>query len=236
MKKLNCEVEPLNIKFPLELETRVEMFPKNIMVIAGSPNAGKSAACLSIAEMNMDKLPLDMPISYFSSEMGSIEARKRLLGFKRSLESWNWKIFERGDNFAHVIDPNGFNIIDYLEIHDKFYEVGGKIKAIHDRLENGIAIVAIQKKDTISEYGLGGLRSLEKPRIYISLRQNYPGGTMRIVKAKNWVSEDPNGLQRDFRLGGGCYFFPTNDWDYAENDKRSKKSEKYPEIDQVIMV
>ena len=52
--------------------------PKNIIVVAGTPNAGKTAFLLNVVQMNMSG---KMPIHYFSSEMGSMEFKGRLQKF-----------------------------------------------------------------------------------------------------------------------------------------------------------
>jgi len=79
--------------------------------------------------------------------MGLSELRMRLELFENCTKDL-WKqvrFYERSENFDDVIDPNGINIIDYLEVLDDFWKVGQQIKAIHDKLKNGIAVIAIQK-------------------------------------------------------------------------------------------
>ena len=79
---------------------------------------------------------------------------------------------------------------------------------IYRKLNQGIAIVALQKnkgRDT----GVGGDRSLEKPRLYLSLES----GKAKIIVGKNWVSNvNPVGLQLDFKLTQGCKFIIQKDW------------------------
>ena len=115
-------------------------------------------------------------------------------------------------HFADVIHPNDVNIIDYLEIHDNFYAVSGMLKAIHDKLDKGVAFVALQKNPG-AETGLGGYRGLEKPRVYLNLDPDYPGGKATIVKAKNWATNiNPNGYSVKFKLISGCYFIEDGQW------------------------
>jgi hypothetical protein len=148
-------------------------------------------------------------IYYFSSEMGPQELKLRLSKFNRKLTDWNFYPKERASDFADVIKPDAINIIDFLEIHDEFWKVGGKLMEIHDKLHKGIAIVAIQK-DKNKEYGLGGMKGLEKPRLYLTLNP----GQAKIEKAKNRAnpSRNPNGLVRDFKLYQGHKFVLENDW------------------------
>jgi hypothetical protein len=102
-----------------------------------------------------------------------------------------------------VIKPDAINIIDFLEVHDEFWKVGGMLKEIYDKLNNGIAIVAIQK-DKKKDYGRGATMGLEKPRLYLTLNP----GQAKIEKAKNWADplKNPNGLMLDFKLHQGCEF------------------------------
>ncbi len=44
-----------------------------------------------------------------------------------------------------LMDPNGLNIIDYIKIHDKFFNIGECLERIHARLDRGIAVVFFQK-------------------------------------------------------------------------------------------
>jgi hypothetical protein len=198
---------PLDIELPMELSDLVNIYPKNIILIAGVPDSGKTAFGLNIVEENMFKT---MPINYFSSEMGQMEMRVRLAKFARPLDSWKFNLYERASNFADVIRPDEINIIDYIEIYEEHYKVGGLIKDIFDRLNKGIAIIMIQKKHGAT-MGVGGLATLEKPRLYISIDK----GRVTIEKAKNWKDElrNPNGLTRKFKLYKGCQFTEQGFWE-----------------------
>jgi hypothetical protein len=203
----SCDTVPLNIKYPLGIHELIVTHPKNIIVIAGEPNAGKTAYLLNFAQMNCGR---DMEVVYFSSEMGAIELQARLKKFNLPMDEWRkiiWK--ERASDFAQMIRPNAINIIDFLEVHDEFYKIGLFIKQIFDKLDKGIAILALQKNKGRDE-GLGGGRSIEKARLYMAMEP----GKLKIVKAKNWRNDEinPNGLVRAYRLGGGCNFKTTGDW------------------------
>jgi hypothetical protein len=108
-----------------------------------------------------------------------------------------------------VIKPNDINIIDFLEIHDDFWKIGGMIKGIYDKLDNGIAVIAIQK-DPIKEHGVGATRSLEKARLYLTMDSH----RIKIIKGKNWAQQgvNPSGLELHFKLIRGCHFILEQDW------------------------
>ena len=203
---INTPREIVDIKWPFQIEKYLKILPKNIIVIAGVSDAGKTAFLLNFVEMNMDKHPNQ--IYYFSSEMGSEEFNLRLSNFERPLNSWKFKPIERSSNYPDVIRKDAINIVDYLEIHDEFYKIGGYIKDIYDKLDKGIAIIAIQKNPG-SLYGLGGARGLEKARLYLTIDNH----KLKIEKGKNWTTNaNPNGLSLHFKLLRGCHFIIEQAW------------------------
>ncbi len=205
--------DPLDIKYPLGIHDLINTLPKNILVIAGEPNSGKTAYLLNFAQMNMGR---DHEVVYFSSEMGASELQGRLKKFNLPISEWKkvvWK--ERADDFASMIRPNAINIIDFLEVHEDFFKVGLFIKQIFDKLDKGIAFIALQKNKGKDE-GLGGMRSLEKARLYLAMEP----GRLKIVKGKNWRNDEfnPNGLSRRYKLGGGCNFVVEKDKNGIKKD------------------
>jgi hypothetical protein len=195
---------------PFELHKRVKVMPGNIILVAGERNSGKTTYVLQVLYLNNKNLSCGERL-YFTSECPS-ELRTRLELFDLPLKDWNFKAFERSQNFHQVIKPDAVNIIDYLEIHTDFYAVGGLLAEIHNRLTTGIAIVCLQKNRG-SDTGLGGARGLEKPRLYLSLSSNPPAGnTIKIVKAKSYVGTNPNGMELDFKLVAGWKLVPMTEW------------------------
>jgi hypothetical protein len=201
---LNASSDALDLQWPFDIQNYVKIHPGAIIGGAGESNSGKTAYALNCARLWQDKFD----VHYFSSEMGRTELRERLSKFPHPLESWRVHFWERSCNFADVIRPDGINIIDFLEIHDEFYKVGLYIKEIFDKLKSGIAFILIQKNKN-TDFGLGGMRSLEKARLYLAMEP----GRLKIVKAKNWArQENPNGLAIDFKLAQGCKFIKESEW------------------------
>lgn len=208
-------------KWPLGVGQHYRLLPKTVSVLAGEQNAGKTAFLLALSGMNLK----EHEIHYFSSEMGPEEFKKRLQEFQPEipLKEWtkhNFFPHERDSNFADVIKPDAINIVDYLEVDGsegrEFWRVGGMLKDIRDRLNKGVAIVALQKnpdtkKKESHNLGLGGYRGMEKPRLYMSMTK-YPH-FLRLEKVKIWRGdENPDGLIRGFKLVRGCRFHPTGEW------------------------
>jgi hypothetical protein len=203
---LNAPTEPLAVHYPLRVHEYCLTYPKNIIVIAGTSNSGKTAFLLDFCRLNMDR----HRINYFSSEMGAIELKDRLIKFDITLYDWTKvKFKERSANFSDVIVPDEINIVDYLEVTTDFWQVAGYIKEIFDKLNKGICLIALQKNKG-AELGLGGGRSIEKARLYLTMESN----RLKIEKGKNWVKPDlnPNGLLIEYKLVQGAKFIEQSDW------------------------
>ena len=198
----------LNIEYPFKLHELIRTYPKNLIVLAGSPDAGKSAFCFDFIKRNMKR----WPIVYFTSEMGAEELKVRLSKFDIPLDEWQFEARERSSNFADVIYPDWINIIDYIEITSgEFFLMANELRMIFDKLNKGVALVTLQKKRGV-ELGRGAEFSLEKPRLYLSM----DSGRLRIVKAKNWVNGtvNPNGLAYSYKLVDGCKFVNIQESEY----------------------
>lgn len=204
----NADITPLNVEFPLDVHRHVRIHRSNVVVIAGESNAGKTAFCLRTALLNKDKFS----VNYLSSEMNDgTELRIRLDQFEEALPDWEGIKFQfRTDNFPDKIDPEGFNIIDYLDEGSdaEAYKMGMRIRQIADKLKGGIAIVAIQKPEG-RDLGFGGAGTLNRARLYLSISP----GTLLIKKGKIWVDPltNPNGKHVHFKLVKGCRFSYNND-------------------------
>ncbi|NVM55380.1 MAG: hypothetical protein HWN66_16860 [Candidatus Helarchaeota archaeon] len=209
---LDAMIDPIEIKFPLGIEKLVKICHGNLIILAGEPNSGKTGFLLNLVKLNMYKYD----IHYFSSEMGSEEFKIRLSEFDDiALKDWKFHAKERSYDFSDVIVPNALNIIDFLERHDEFWKIGGDFKRIFDKLDQGIAVIAIQKNPG-ANHGLGGTRGIEKARLYLTMEP----GKCTIKKAKNYREKEinPNGMEIDFKLVHGCKFMPDETgWHQPEN-------------------
>lgn len=223
----------LPLKWIAGFERYIRFLPKTIYVIAGEPDAGKSALCLNLALMNCDA----MPVSYFSSEMIGDELSSRLLlaeDCDRRKIVERIKFYDRSVNFHDVIRPDDLNIIDYFEISKDFWEIADNLKDIRNKLNNGIAVIAIQKKRG-AVLGRSAEFGLEKPRIYMTVEPYSPdgkyvdGNIIKIIKAKNWrdPSINPKDMVLRFKLAKGINIYPKGSWMYEfENDDKYSQFKK----------
>ena len=201
----------LSLKWPFGIEDKVDVYPKSLVVVAGSKDAGKTAFCLSAARRNADL----MKVHYFNSEMGDVELMNRLRNFDDYRE-WVGKVdwIERATAFEDVIFPDDINIIDFLEVTTEFYLVSAMLSAIYLKLgPQGIAIVALQK-DPRSQYGRGGAFSVEKARLYVTLNHVEGVNTAAIESGKMWHNsvDNPRGQYKTYKLAKGCYFVSESAW------------------------
>lgn len=201
--------DPLKIWMPFELSRYCALYPKNVVVVAGETNAGKTGFLFTLASANA----WNWKVSYFTSEMTAqeINARIDLVDPNRTFNWDNVKFYPKADNFADVIDPEGFNIIDYLEKSDNFWTIAADIKAIFEKLTTGVVFISIQKKRG-EMFGRGGEFSMEKARLAISLFshasvQNGMIGSVVVTKCKNFRGGfNPEGAEYFYSLEtGGTY-------------------------------
>ena len=192
----------LDIQLPLGIDKYVRLYPGNIIVVAGSPNAGKTAFLLNVIKLNLNRWA--NKIWYFCSEMGAEELRSRLDLFPFSDDDLEkFEAARQVSNFADIIEPDSINIVDYLEMSTDLWVIADYLTAIQKKLANGLAVVAIQKKRG-SDLGRGAEFGEEKPRLYITMEN----GTLTIKKAKTWKDKtiNPNEMVAKFKLVNGCDF------------------------------
>lgn len=203
MDWVNVDDKYVDLWLPLGLDQVAGILPGNIIVVAGAKDSGKSAVCLNVAKENRH----NYNVHYFNSEMGPGEFKMRASKFSDiHISQWdNVLVYERYNNFQDVIKPGegNLNIIDFLEVPDEVWRVGGLIQKIHLKLKGAICVIALQKKRGV-ELGRGAEFSMEKARLYVSL--DY--GTAKIISCKNFRPESPIGNPRGyscrFKLVDGC--------------------------------
>jgi len=202
----------IDIRYPLGADRFFHTMPKNIIVFTGVKETGKTAIALNIIKLNQNRESA-LPIKYFSNEFGGAELQDRLLNFDMPLNDWNFDFYERANNYGDVIGKDHINIIDYLELLDNFYLVGKKISEIWEKLDQGVAIIFLQK-DKGKEIARGGHTSLDRARAYFVIDPDFPGQTIRVETMKNWRDPllNPKGYKRNYKIVKGCKLIEESDW------------------------
>ena len=170
----------------------VEIFPGSPMIVAGASNQGKSAFCLNFALLNME----NYPVLYMSNEWSGEQLAQRLKPFGRDFKEIQDRIrfIKRYRDWADVIEPNHINIVDYLRSDDA-YLIGGMINSIKEKLDKGIAVIALQKPSGRSE-GYGGNPTMWDAQLYLSIDKE----KLTIVKAKSFNGANLNDKKFSFKL------------------------------------
>jgi len=199
------DTKPLKIHLPLGLGNLVEIFPKDLIVYAGTPNQGKTAFLLEALRLNMERFFC----FYFSSEMSARACRNRLAKHRETpLKNWKIKFVESFTDYADIIQPDAVNFIDYVEPPDgEYFKVPSILSAIQRKLNEGVAVVALQKNPGMP-YGVGGHQTKAKPSIFCTLE----GNTCKIEKVKNFDKINPNGFTARFKIFDGINLSRVGDW------------------------
>lgn len=225
---MDAEVEVAPIILPLGLNDLAYISPGNIIVLAGESNSGKTAFAMNTLYANlMQNGGCYERVRYLNSEMHPAEFKGRAFSLDSRREAWaGLELIPRTRDFHHVIDPNGLNIIDYLENLDDFWAVGKKIEDIHNRLESGVVLICLQKKKGL-ELARGGDFTLEKARLALSMFWDGWANYLRITKCKFPVQyPNPQGQEMDFTIEHGGVFQPIPDcgWQWVTADQRAART------------
>jgi len=222
-------ITPYDVALPFGLEKYANLYEKNIVIIAGNKGSGKTTALLNFAFDNADK----HKIYYAVSDMGEEELGVRIGLFEEEYGAEARETFRKvtfcyqDRHYSDIIRPNDINIIDYLEVVENFAEVGRPIFDIHNKLDKGLAIIALQKSKH-KDLGRGGDFSLEKARLYLSLTHDFydpDGNTCKIVSVKSYASPvNPHGLIQKFKIVKGTKIIPAGVWHHEEDEKLAAES------------
>ena len=161
---------------------------KALIVLAGVTNTGKSVFMRNFLYRNMDI----HKCLYFSSEttvddFAEYSARMTWANPFNDDGTEKFPLIWRDKDFKYVVDPDGVNLIDWLNIYDNFYQIGEVLDGIKDKMNKGIVVVAIQK-DPHKGLGVGGMWAEHKASLYMTM----DFGRLTVEKAKKWTGFNPN--------------------------------------------
>lgn len=211
MDFVNADTEnSIDLRLPLGLHTKTKLFPKAVIVIAGVSGMGKTLFCFNTIAENMGRFE----IFYFNSEMGPEALKQKLSHFLTiPIDEWakRMKVIDQWDfnNIPDKIQPDAFNVIDYLEPEgDKPYNIHGVISAIIRKLNKGTALIAIQKKPGAT-MGTGGIYSIKAATLALAL----DWGKIEIVKNRfREADKQPSFNKINFEVHQGYEFVKVGDW------------------------
>jgi hypothetical protein len=206
----NADLEnTVDLHLPLGLHKKTNIFPKGAIVIAGVSGMGKTLFGLNAIAENMGRFPC----FYFNSEMGPEALKKKLSHFPIPISNWasHMRVIDNWDfnNIPDKIQPDAFNVIDYLEPEgDRPYNIHGVISAIIRRLNKGTALIAIQKKPD-ARMGTGGIYSIKAATLALAL----DWGKIEIVKNRfREADKNPSLTKINFEVHQGYKFEKQGNW------------------------
>lgn len=193
-----------NLILPLELNKYCYIPLGSLILIAGKYNAGKTALCINIVNLNLEKWA--NKLDFYVSE-GAEMMRAKFYSLNAYIpKPPPFKMYHRTENFADVIEPDNLSVIDYLRADmSQAYEVGNKLYEIWKKLNKGIAIVAMQKPPGDRKLAFGGASTAFEPALYIGMDKGWLG--FEKIKVPKIIDVDPYALKIEFKIGKGVNFF-----------------------------
>jgi hypothetical protein len=216
--------DDIGISLPLALHMLVVLYPRNVVLVAGEKDSGKTAFAMNAAYLNRDRLD----VTYFNSEMGVTELQSRIRKFPQDHFPYNeWKKIrwiERATRFEDYVDPDGLNIIDFLEVGAEAFTVTEDIKRVFDKLDKGLLLIVMQKR-SYKEYAVGGEGTLEKARLAINLEHRDGATVCKITVAKNWtgIINSPRGCECQYKIWQGGKMEKDGEWHRPEDVEQKPK-------------
>ena len=232
----DIENDYFDIDLPLDLHNMVNLPPRCVCVMAGTSNAGKTAFLLDIIKRNIQKKYDKL---YLMSEMGPSEYRQRVVKMADNVKEWqkNVKSASISSGYDGPIlhyNPDGLTVVDFLEeVEGEYYRITSDIRSIYDALNNGLVWVALQKH-SMARVGRGGEGTTEKARLYLTIdtllhRPSCTISYIRIVKAKDYPGENPNGKEIHVKITGGKHIERVSHWMYCNESQRNSYKRQYEE-------
>jgi len=193
------------LEFPFGIQEYARIYPKSIVIVAGSKNTGKTAFLYNFIQLNMHKFQIEL----FNSETGKEQMNERFAPLNIPKPA-PFKVYERYDNFADVIHPDKISVVDYLDLNSEVYLVGAEIDALFRKLNQGVALIGLQKpppmvtfikgvrKVVERDLGYGGGFTAKRAVLYITMGANKL--KLLYVKTPTRKSVNPNNMTWTFRL------------------------------------
>jgi hypothetical protein len=227
LKSIDWENADINanipIQLPFNLHTLCKVYPKSIIIVAGSKNEGKTAFLMQCIKLNFDLFHID----FYNSETGAEQLRMRFdaMYMPKPAPFATW---ERYDAFADVIHPEHLSIIDYLDLNAELYMVGEEIDKIFRKLTTGCAIIGLQKPPPAVTYlrgvkkvidrdlAYGGGFTAKRAVIYVSLSNH----RLKLVYCKTPMNPkvNPNNKQWSYNFDDNGFFKDINEYEEVTYD------------------
>jgi hypothetical protein len=216
----SASTDPVTIGLPLAIDALLNIYNRNLIIIQGLSNAGKTAFLMEIARLNRRNFDI---IKYINSEMDASEIKGRIEKRHMDIEDilsfvsfYLVRSTHESGAIQYEIEPDGLNLVDYLHLEDATL-MTTEIDRIQERLDKGIAVVAIQKY-LGKDMGYGGSGVKNRARLVIDLSKDIV--TLKKVKSpKFWHKEIRlDDAYRKFEYDKDGSIKPKSMW-FTEDDK-----------------
>lgn len=192
------------IILPLGLNRYCYIPLPSLILVAGKYNAGKTSFCINVVNDNCE-LWKDK-IDFYVSE-GAEMMKTKFFNLNPLITTPpHFKTYRKTENFSDVINPDNLSVIDYLRVDmSKTYEAGNRLFEIFNKLNKGIAIVAMQKPPGDRKIAFGGASTAFEPSLYVWMDKNVIG--FEKIKVPKIVAIDPYALRIEFLIREGHTFY-----------------------------
>jgi len=193
-----------NLVLPMGLNKYCYIPQPSLILLSGKYNAGKTAWCINLVNCNLEKW--ENKLDFYVSEGAEMMHEK----FK-NLNSYiptppPFKMYRRTEHFSDVINPNNLSVIDYLRVNmEQTYAIGNELFRIFNKLEDGIAVVAMQKPPGDRKLAFGGASTAFEPALYIGMDKDVLG--FEKIKVPKMIDVDPYLVKIQFKLKNGVNFY-----------------------------
>ena len=131
-----------------------------------------TAWCLNFMVENMGIYPC----YYFTSEFNAPKFLDRMGHFDwvnvyKEDGTPKFTLAEQAEHWQDVIQPNAFNIVDWVYLDDEMWKIRTLMKQIIAPLDRGIAVVVIQKR-SYKQVGEGGEGTKDLASVYFTIRND----------------------------------------------------------------
>ena len=206
---MDADYDPIKVNLPFSMNQYIDIFPGDVIVIAGVKNSGKTALALNLIEQNLKTFEN----YYHSSELVRQTFKLRVSKSSTPLEEWKDVKMTSGLSMSNAKDrvvKDALNVFDYIEGDDgEFYKIPATMARIHRALGNGIAVICLQKPSDRS-YARGGEGTKDKAALYLTIDKEYPYHVCRITECKAFIEDqgNPTGYQIKYKVAGGINLYP----------------------------
>jgi len=197
------EPEPDMLKLPLGINDYCYIPKPSLILVAGAYNTGKTAFMINVVNLNLEAFADN--IFMFVSEGGELMRQR----FSRLAVPMPipppFKMYRRFTNFVDIIEPDGLNVVDYLRVDmEKSYAIANELRDINAKLNNGYAVVAMQKPPGDRKLAFGGAATAFEPTVYVSIDKD--GLRFEKIKVPKLMDIDPYRTRITFRIKHGVNF------------------------------